>query len=126
MHDVEHFRALMRTPEKRSEHVAIREWFQKYRPTPGQHLGTEPFSPDVSFDGYVAGRQIVLLLVRAREAAGLSLADVAERSGIDKAAFSRLENGVTANPTVDTLMRYAAAVGKRLTWSLQDLPAPTG
>jgi hypothetical protein len=36
-----------------------------------------------------------------------------------------LENGVHDNPTVETLMRYAAAVGKKLTWTLQDL-TPTG
>ena len=62
-------------------------------------------------------------LKRTREAAGLSLADVAERSGIDKSALSRLENGIHDNPTVETLMRYAAAVGKKLSWTLQDLPA---
>ena len=62
-------------------------------------------------------------LKTVREAAGLSLADVAERSGIDKAALSRLENGVQANPTVETLLRYAAAVGKRLRWTLEDVPA---
>ena len=63
-------------------------------------------------------------LKKNREASGLSLADVAERSGIDKAALSRLENGVHDNPTVETLMRYATAIGKRLTWKLEDL-APT-
>ena len=63
-------------------------------------------------------------LKTTRNAAGLSLADVAERSGIDKAALSRLENGVHDNPTVETLMRYAAAVGKKLVWKLEDL-APT-
>lgn len=50
---------------------------------------------------------------------------MAERSGIDKAALSRLENGVHGNPTVDTLMRYAAAVGKKLAWTLQDLTPST-
>ena len=60
-------------------------------------------------------------LKTARTAAGLSLADVAERSGIDKAALSRLENGIQANPTVETLLRYAAAVGKRLRWTLEDV-----
>jgi len=48
---------------------------------------------------------------------------LAERSGIDKAALSRLENGVHDNPTVETLMRYAAALGKRLSWTLQDEPS---
>jgi len=49
---------------------------------------------------------------RAREAAGLTLAEVAGRCGIDQPALSRLENGHNKNPTLDTLRRYAAAVGR--------------
>ena len=84
----------------------------------GEYVGPIPLG--VYFELRVALHE----LKKAREAAGLSLADVAERSGIDKAALSRLENGVHDNPTVETLMRYAAALGKKLTWTLQDL-APT-
>jgi transcriptional regulator with XRE-family HTH domain len=51
---------------------------------------------------------------RAREAAGLTLADVSRRCGIDQPALSRLESGDNKNPTLDTLWRYAAAVGRRL------------
>ncbi len=36
------------------------------------------------------------------------------RCGIDQPALSRLENGHNKNPTLDTLWRYAAAVGRRL------------
>ena len=61
-----------------------------------------------------------------RESMGLSLADVAERSGIDKAALSRLENGQQPNPTLNTLSRYARAIGKRLQWALQEEPASKG
>jgi transcriptional regulator with XRE-family HTH domain len=46
---------------------------------------------------------------------------VAERSGLDRAVVSRLENGKQDNPTVATLMRYAAAVGKRFMWCYEDL-----
>jgi len=35
-------------------------------------------------------------------------------------ALSKLENGQRANPTVETVVRYAAAVGKRLMVSLAD------
>jgi len=56
----------------------------------------------------------------AREAKGLSLADVTERTGMDTSALSKLENGQRANPTVETLVRYAEAVGKRLVVSLAD------
>ena len=36
-----------------------------------------------------------------------------ERTGIERSALSRPENNVAANPTVNTLTRYAAAVGKK-------------
>ena len=58
-------------------------------------------------------------LRRARERAGLSLAEVTLRSGIDSPALSRLENGLNPNPTLATLARYAQALGKRIHWSLE-------
>jgi transcriptional regulator with XRE-family HTH domain len=51
---------------------------------------------------------------RTREAAGLTLAEVSRRCGIDEPVLSRLENGHNKNPTLDTLWRYAAAAGRRL------------
>jgi len=60
-------------------------------------------------------------LKRERERSGLSIGDVAERSGLDRAVVSRLENGKQDNPTVATLMRYAAAIGKRFLWCYEDL-----
>ena len=59
-------------------------------------------------------RPFVEEIKRAREAAGLTLAEVSRRCGIDQPALSRLENGHNKNPTLDTLWRYAAAVGRRL------------
>jgi DNA-binding XRE family transcriptional regulator len=56
----------------------------------------------------------------AREALGLSLADMTDRTGMDRSAISKLENGERANPTVETLVRYAEAVGKRLVVTLAD------
>jgi transcriptional regulator with XRE-family HTH domain len=62
-------------------------------------------------------------LKQERKRSGLSLGDVAERSGLDRAVVSRLENGRQDNPTVATLMRYAAALGKRFLWAYEPLPA---
>ena len=64
----------------------------------------------------VSFRRFIMSLRRERERLGLSLADVAERAKIDKGALSRLENGQQTNPTVNTLARYAQAIGKNLTW----------
>ena len=39
---------------------------------------------------------------------------------MDRSALSKLETGQRPNPTVETLARYAEAVGKRLVVSLAD------
>jgi ribosome-binding protein aMBF1 (putative translation factor) len=58
-------------------------------------------------------------LRRERERQGLSLTDMAERTGIDRATISKLETGKIANPTVGTLRTYAKALGRRLAWTLE-------
>ncbi len=58
-------------------------------------------------------------LRREREQLGLSLTDVAERTGIDRATISKLETGKIANPTVGTLRTYARALGRKLAWTLE-------
>jgi DNA-binding phage protein len=65
-------------------------------------------------------RGVVAALRAERERQGLSLADVNERTGIDRAALSRLENNEEGNPTINTLERYAAAVGKQMIVLLAD------
>ena len=67
------------------------------------------------------GLQDMLRELKAvRESKGLSLADVMELTGMDRSALSKLETGQRANPTVETLARYAKAVGKRLVVTLAD------
>ena len=52
-------------------------------------------------------------LLRARGEAGLTQAEVAERAGTTQSAIARLEGG-RVSPTVETLRKYAKAVGKEL------------
>lgn len=61
-------------------------------------------------------------LKQERERQKLTLKEVSERSGIDEAALSRLENGRNTNPKFDTIYRIASALGKVLRWSFQDAP----
>ena len=58
----------------------------------------------------------------ARMAAGMSLAEVAERAGMTKQAVRRIESGVNSNPKIDTLLRIANAVGKSIKIELVDAP----
>ncbi|MBM4094455.1 MAG: helix-turn-helix transcriptional regulator [Planctomycetes bacterium] len=66
-------------------------------------------------------RELLVQLKAAREAKGLSLSDLTELTGMDRSAISKLETGQRGNPTVETLVRYAEAVGKRLVVSLADV-----
>ena len=65
-------------------------------------------------------QKLLVQLKAAREAKGLSLSDLTELTGMDRSALSKLETGQRGNPTVETLVRYAEAVGKRLVVSLAD------
>ena len=59
-------------------------------------------------------KQLGESLRQEREALGLSLEAAAQRCGINRAALSKLELGQNPNPTLETLWRYAAALGKRV------------
>jgi DNA-binding Xre family transcriptional regulator len=65
-------------------------------------------------------QELLAQLKATREALGLSLADLTELTGMDRSALSKLETGKRPNPTFETLVRYAEAVGKQLTVSLTD------
>jgi ribosome-binding protein aMBF1 (putative translation factor) len=65
-------------------------------------------------------QELIKQLKAARETKGLSLSDLTEMTGMDRSALSKLETGQRTNPTVETLVRYAEAVGKRLVVALAD------
>jgi predicted transcriptional regulator len=67
----------------------------------------------------VTVRDAFRLLKAERQALGLSLSDVEKKTGIGRAALSRLENETEPNPTVVTLTRYAEALGKQLVVSFK-------
>ena len=65
-------------------------------------------------------KQLLAELKHMREEKGVSLTDLMQRTGMDRSALSKLETGQRPNPTVETLERYAEAVGKRIVMSLGD------
>jgi DNA-binding phage protein len=64
-------------------------------------------------------RDTCRLLRSERQAQGLSLADVSERTGISRTEISRLETAANKNPTINSLQRIASALGKELIVSLR-------
>jgi ribosome-binding protein aMBF1 (putative translation factor) len=57
--------------------------------------------------------EISLELVRARQRAGLSQAELAERMGTSQSAIARLESGRTL-PSAKTLIRFAEATKSKV------------
>jgi predicted XRE-type DNA-binding protein len=103
------------TPEQKARQDAAKKAFKDWHPDVNELLATGEYEGPFLQGQYLALRALVLALKTVREDQGLTLAQVTERSGIDQPNLSRLENGKNANPTLDTLYRYAAAMGRVVT-----------
>ncbi|HYV37373.1 MAG TPA: helix-turn-helix transcriptional regulator [Gemmataceae bacterium] len=68
----------------------------------------------INQQSFAAILNLVARFKAARESQGLTLAEVAERMGIDSPALSRLETGKMLNPTLATLHKWAEALGQKL------------
>lgn len=58
-------------------------------------------------------------LLRVRRDQGIAV-EITRRSGLSPSALSRLESGVNANPTYDTLVRYARAIGVEIRLTIDE------
>jgi hypothetical protein len=95
--------ARLATPEGRAEEDEVIRKVREEFP---------PAKPDAETLALIAA------LKQQRERRGLTLDDVAERSGLPRAALGGLEQGSIPSPTLALLGGYAAAVGQRLCVSL--------
>jgi DNA-binding Xre family transcriptional regulator len=66
-------------------------------------------------------KQVIKALREQRQQQGMSLADLKERTGIDRGTLSKMENESDPNVTMNTLLRYAEAVGKTIAVQLEDV-----
>ena len=67
-------------------------------------------------------RELVGQLSAARSAQGLSQTVVAARMGSSQSVVARIESG-DRDIRLSTLARYAEAVGRRISWSVDDMKA---
>jgi len=124
------FRRSGKSADERVREQGLRAKLQREKPSLDHLIRTGDCDPDavMTMGMYFDVQGALQALKRERQRSGLTVTDVAKQSGLDRAVVSRLENGKQDNPTVATLMRYAAAVGKRFLWSYEDLAsaAPGG
>src|SRR5437879_5106733 len=108
------YRDMKWTPEQKAERKAVREYFQRVRPglddirSSNEYVG--PIPQGLFLEILVAIRN----LRNRREALGLSLVDVARKVGIDITALENLEKGIPNETPIETLYRYAHALGNEL------------
>jgi len=102
------------SPEEAAKYREIREQVTEELPD----LIARHHERLIALDQFVG--DLVKQLKAAREEQGLSVSDLTRLTGMDRSALSKLETGQRLNPTIETLVRYAEAVGKRLVVSLEN------
>ena len=95
------------TAQERERHRQIRERVERDKP----RLNREALAVKAQMEATFAAMQT---LKAERQKRGISLRRLAERTGIDKSNLSKLENDINANPTLETLVRIARAIGGTL------------
>ena len=115
-------RKTLRTPEQRAKLKADRERYQRDKPTPEQLLAEGGHEDFVRHGDLLMLHEMMAALKRERERQNMTMAQLSKMTAIDQAALSRLETGKNANPTLETMNRIAAALGKTITCSLKDAP----
>ena len=105
------------TAEEKARHALVRRQIESEKP----RLRKVGLAAKAAYEARQPRlKEAIAALKSAREQQGLSLGEIGARTGIDKSNLSRLENDSDPNPTIDTLTRYAAAVGKEIVVVLTD------
>jgi DNA-binding XRE family transcriptional regulator len=112
-------------PEEKARLKAIRERFQQEKPSLDELVASGDYSPPIRQAECWELMKTAAALKKAREEAGISPQQMAQRMSMDIAALSRLENGVNSNPTIETPFRYANSLGKKVLVQLVDTPTRT-
>jgi transcriptional regulator with XRE-family HTH domain len=113
-----------RTSEELAELRAVRERFQRDKPSLEQVLASTGQAEATTLGEYFQARDLLLALARERQRQTMTLAALAKKTGYDPAVLSRLFTGRQANPTLATVVRIANALGKTVVHTLRDLPSP--
>ncbi len=115
-------RKIERSPEEKAKIKALRDSLQKERPSLETLVRSGEYTEPTTLGEFLDAKTIARVLKEMRQSAGMSLAEAAAKTGMDRAMISRLENGVYPNTTINTINRLAHAYGKRFTFHVEDEP----
>lgn len=101
------------TPKEAAKYRKIRQQIEVEKPEINARIRARLATKRAVQDAFAHLREL-------REEQGKSLADMRKLTGIDRSALSKLETGKRENLSIDTLMRYAQALGKKVVVSVVD------
>jgi DNA-binding Xre family transcriptional regulator len=113
-----------RTTREQGRIQAMRDRFQKARPTLEQLLETGEYEGPIRAEDAWPVDQLLSKLRHLRLQAGITQRQLAHRIGLDPTALSRLESGRQPNVTVDTLQKLAKGLGYTLLVQVEPLRKP--
>ena len=88
-------------------------WIEIYTADPiDEEYDTQHFTPEEIAESDLEA-ELIMALIDARESQGVSQRSLEGMSGIKQPAIARIEKGVNS-PTVETLIRLLAPLGKKL------------
>jgi DNA-binding XRE family transcriptional regulator len=108
------------SPEDRARHKAIRERFQRERPSIEQLVESGEYLEPVNHSTYMSLHVVIHEMKKAREAAGLPLSDLASQIPLAIDDLVKFEKGIAFETSIHVLMRYAHLLGKRLSFTIDD------
>lgn len=110
-------KSFTRDESAKLQHQQVRATLSS-KPSLKELLASGEYTDPIPQHDYLQLHQLAGQLKKAREAANISLNDLAEKSGVDRGAIWKLESGRHENPTVETLSKLARALGYELGFQL--------
>lgn len=117
------------TPEQLAEHAAIRGCYQpgQVPPTVEELIASGEVSEEsIVHAGCMKLRSLAHALKAERNRLGWGQNEAGERSGMSGPVISNIETGKSVNPTLDTLYRYALAMGFTIRMTLEPVAGKGG
>ncbi len=94
--------------------------FQKFLDQALKNVELNPIEETPIYETYDIYEEIKRQIIKARTDLGITQTELATRAGLTQANISKIEKGLS-HPTVDTLLKLAHALNKRLVIRIDEL-----
>ena len=93
--------------------------FQKFLDEALKNVDINPIDYEEVFEEYDVFEEIRAQIVKARNDLDITQKELALKSGLTQANISKIEKGIS-HPTIETLLKLANGLGKRLIVRIED------